>query len=67
MESKFKIGDVVILKSGSQRMVVDDVDEIASTVQCVWMDTGIVSSRIFKQDILVGFISDVPTPKPDRA
>ena len=38
-EEKFKVGDVVILKSGGPKMTVEDV-EAGDTIVCQWFITG---------------------------
>jgi len=39
-ENEFKIGDVIILKSGGPGMTVEEVDDEEDTVHCQWFVNG---------------------------
>lgn len=49
--SKFQVGDLVVLKSGSMRMCVEDIDG-DETVQTVWCHEGIVGRDRFNEALL---------------
>jgi len=38
MPEKFQVGDLVVLKSGGPKMVVQAVSETGDTVDCVWSE-----------------------------
>ncbi len=38
-DTTFKPGDVVILKSGGEKMTVDAISEFTGLVQCSWFDS----------------------------
>ena len=46
----FIVGDVVVLKSGSQQMTVGEVKN--SDVECVWMNDNAKCSDTFKKDMI---------------
>lgn len=48
--SKFEIGDLVVLKSGSMRMCVEGVD--GDAVSTVWCNEGIIGRDIFNVVLL---------------
>ncbi len=39
-EKEFKVGDVVILKSGGPAMTVDEIDDDKDTIECRWFGDG---------------------------
>lgn len=43
MEEILKAGDVVQLKSGGQKMTIENIDE--PEAECVWFDGGIYNER----------------------
>jgi len=48
-----KVGDIVILKSGSPAMTVAGVDEGKGEVNCVWFDkNGICYEHVFIMEIV---------------
>ena len=49
--SKFHIGDLVVLKSGSMRMCVEDVGE-DDTVHTVWCNEGVIGRDTFNPALL---------------
>lgn len=49
--AKFEIGDLVVLKSGSMRMVVEEVGE-DETVQTVWCNEGVIGRDRFNPALL---------------
>ncbi|MEM6621024.1 MAG: hypothetical protein AAF674_02265 [Pseudomonadota bacterium] len=49
--SKFYIGDLVVLKSGSMRMCVEDVAE-DDTVHTVWCNEGVIGRDTFNPALL---------------
>ncbi len=50
--AKFYIGDLVVLKSGSMRMCVEDTDEDAGTVSTVWCNEGVIGRDTFALALL---------------
>ncbi|MEM1382884.1 MAG: hypothetical protein AAF713_05070 [Pseudomonadota bacterium] len=48
--AKFKIGDLVVLKSGSMRMCVEAAEEDA--VACVWCNEGVIGRDRFAPALL---------------
>lgn len=53
--AKFNVGDLVVLKSGSMRMVVEDVsadDTGDETVQTVWCNEGVIGRDRFSPALL---------------
>lgn len=48
--SKFQIGDLVVLKSGSMRMVVEETTEAG--VACVWCHEGVIGRDRFDERLL---------------
>jgi len=52
MKNKFKVGDVVRLKSGGPSMTVKDAESSPGTVECVWFAGGIIQSAYFVPDVL---------------
>ncbi|HUF85878.1 MAG TPA: hypothetical protein VMM59_00735 [Thermohalobaculum sp.] len=48
--SKFSIGDLVVLKSGSMRMVVEELAEAG--VACVWCHEGVIGRDSFDERLL---------------
>ncbi len=48
--SKFEIGDLVVLKSGSMRMCVEEVTEAG--VACVWCHEGVIGRDSFDVRLL---------------
>ncbi|MEM9369822.1 MAG: hypothetical protein AAGA26_01565 [Pseudomonadota bacterium] len=50
--AKFYIGDLVVLKSGSMRMCVEDTDEAADTVSTVWCNEGVIGRDTFQTALL---------------
>ncbi len=51
--SKFNIGDVVYLKSGSPAMTVNRIFEERGTVECVWFVENEQKQFIFSADTLI--------------
>ncbi|MDO7187303.1 DUF2158 domain-containing protein [Acinetobacter baumannii] len=51
--SKFNIGDVVYLKSGSPAMTVNRIFEERGTVECVWFVENEQKQFIFNADTLI--------------
>jgi uncharacterized protein YodC (DUF2158 family) len=49
--TKFNVGDLVVLKSGSMRMVVEEVAE-DETVQTVWCNEGVIGRDRFSPALL---------------
>ena len=49
--AKFDIGDLVVLKSGSMRMVVEEVAD-DETVQTVWCNEGVIGRDRFNPALL---------------
>ena len=49
--AKFEIGDLVVLKSGSMRMVVEEVAD-DETVQTVWCNEGVIGRDRFNPALL---------------
>ena len=49
--AKFHIGDLVVLKSGSMRMCVEDVAE-DGTVNTVWCNEGVIGRDVFNPALL---------------
>jgi uncharacterized protein YodC (DUF2158 family) len=49
--AKFEIGDLVVLKSGSMRMCVEEVGD-DETVQTVWCNEGAIGRDRFNQALL---------------
>jgi uncharacterized protein YodC (DUF2158 family) len=49
--AKFQIGDLVVLKSGSMRMCVEDVGE-DEAVQTVWCNEGVIGRDRFNPALL---------------
>lgn len=49
--SKFNVGDLVILKSGSMRMCVEDIAE-DETVHTVWCNEGVIGRDVFNPALL---------------
>ena len=49
--AKFQVGDLVILKSGSMRMCVEDVGD-DETVQTVWCNEGVIGRDRFSTALL---------------
>jgi uncharacterized protein YodC (DUF2158 family) len=49
--TKFQIGDLVVLKSGSMRMCVEEVGE-DETVQTVWCNEGVIGRDRFNPALL---------------
>ncbi len=49
--AKFQIGDLVVLKSGSMRMCVEDVGD-DETIQTVWCNEGIIGRDRFNPALL---------------
>lgn len=56
MENDFKVGDVVILKSGGPRMTIEGIDKYGlSTVKkalCTWFDGNKKVSEIFTMEAI---------------
>ena len=50
-EDEFRVGDVVVLRSGGASMTVESVDN--DSVKCVWHDGRVVRERIFLAATLV--------------
>lgn len=53
--AKFDIGDLVVLKSGSMRMVVEEVSgdvDGAETIQTVWCNEGVIGRDRFSVALL---------------
>jgi uncharacterized protein YodC (DUF2158 family) len=50
-DSKFKVGDVVELKSGGPRMTVQSVEEDGTT-RCLWFVANELKSGSFPQGVL---------------
>ncbi|MBY8977031.1 hypothetical protein KHP62_14530 [Rhodobacteraceae bacterium NNCM2] len=50
--AKFYIGDLVVLKSGSMRMCVEDMNEEADTVSTVWCNEGVIGRDTFATVLL---------------
>lgn len=48
--SKFQIGDLVVLKSGSMRMCVEDVTE--DGIATVWCNEGVIGRDLFNPALL---------------
>jgi len=46
----FIVGDVVVLKSGSQKMTVEEIKD--SDIECVWMNDNVKCSDTFKKDMI---------------
>ena len=59
----FIVGDVVVLKSGSQKMTVEEVKD--SDVVCVWMNDNVKCSGTFKKDMIKKV--DSPDNSPDNS
>ncbi len=49
--AKFQVGDLVVLKSGSMRMCVEEVGE-DETVQTVWCNEGVIGRDRFNPALL---------------
>ena len=49
--SKFHIGDLVVLKSGSMRMCVEDIAE-DDNVHTVWCNEGVIGRDVFNPALL---------------
>lgn len=49
--AKFNIGDLVVLKSGSMRMCVEDIAEDES-IRTVWCNEGIIGRDVFSPALL---------------
>lgn len=49
MENQFKVGDVVILKSGGPRMTVNNVSE--NGIECIWIE-GSYHRATFNSEVL---------------
>jgi uncharacterized protein YodC (DUF2158 family) len=53
--NEFKIGDVVLLKSGSPKMTINDMLEDGK-VECTWFDNkSILQHQVFKKELLKTF------------
>ncbi|MEM1277442.1 MAG: hypothetical protein AAGH74_13030 [Pseudomonadota bacterium] len=50
--AKFYIGDLVVLKSGSMRMCVEDTDDAADTISTVWCNEGVIGRDTFNTALL---------------
>ncbi|MEM8790598.1 MAG: hypothetical protein AAGE80_03190 [Pseudomonadota bacterium] len=50
--AKFYVGDLVVLKSGSMRMCVEDTDEAADTISTVWCNEGVIGRDTFATALL---------------
>ncbi|MEM9044010.1 MAG: hypothetical protein AAGC81_04890 [Pseudomonadota bacterium] len=50
--AKFYIGDLVVLKSGSMRMCVEDMDDAADTISTVWCNEGVIGRDTFNTALL---------------
>ena len=49
----FEVGDVVILKSGGQKMIVEEVDEEEGAIRCQWfVDDETLGDGFFPADSL---------------
>lgn len=46
----FIVGDVVVLKSSSQKMTVEEIKD--SDIECVWMNDNVKCSDTFKKDMI---------------
>jgi uncharacterized protein YodC (DUF2158 family) len=70
--TKFNVGDLVVLKSGSMRMVVEDVsadDAGDETVQTVWCNEGVIGRDRFSSALLNKWEHREDSPRsggPDR-
>ncbi len=53
--SKYKVGDVVQLKSGGPKMTIDDVPETAAmnSYHCKWFKGNKLEQGYFSEEILV--------------
>lgn len=61
--SKFKIGDIVTLKSGGPRMTVTSFEQSSGKVSCTWFgqhDTKPVTD-FFQQETLDRAVEGIPT------
>jgi uncharacterized protein YodC (DUF2158 family) len=45
--TKFEIGNKVVLKSGKRHMTISSIDEINGIVECVWEEDGEFKSAKF--------------------
>lgn len=57
---KFKIGDVVILKSGSPPMTVHNIGDYeplgpSPGVLCIWFNAGVKNEEVFHPDALTPY------------
>lgn len=50
--SQFKVGDVVVLKSGSPKMTVSDTGYDEGQIKCVWFDKTKRETALFYPDTL---------------
>ncbi len=50
--SDFKVGDVVVLKSGGPEMTIDYIDDSRSEAKCVWFDDRKKLEAYFNPDSL---------------
>ncbi len=66
MSNEFKVGDIVLLKSGGPKMTVDKVrDTIGSDefVNCVWFAGAKREHAVFKPDTLTLVPKESPSKK----
>lgn len=64
MAEEFKVGDVVVLKSGGPRMTVAVIEtEYGNQIVCKWFVAGVENSGTFPPDALTKSPSGGPAPR----
>lgn len=53
MSEELKVGDVVRLKSGGEKMTIEDIDDEYDVVVCVWFMNSVAQRHSFNKAVLV--------------
>ena len=52
---RFKVGDVVVLKSGSEKMTIKSISEDRKFIECIWFFNGQLLNGLFNRETIKFF------------
>lgn len=55
IDTQFFIGDVVVLKTGSPKMTISEIDMISGEIRCIWYANGKCEMQILNPDLVQKF------------
>lgn len=55
IDTQFFIGDVVVLKTGSPKMTISEIDMFSGNIRCIWYANGKCEMQMLNPDLVQRF------------